>query len=82
LGGITRHPDWCWKEQVARNATIQDTGYLNDCRYVLHDRDKRFCREFRENLAAAVHADTREKCGFKRPRGAMGMFDQRGMPRS
>ena len=53
MGGITRHPDWCWKEQVARNATIQDTGYLNDCRYVLHDRDKRFCREVRETLAAS-----------------------------
>src|SRR5215469_7132221 len=48
LGGITRHPDSCWMEQVARNATMQDTGYLNGCRYLLHDRDKKFCREFRE----------------------------------
>ena len=23
LGGITRHPDTCWMEQVARNATMQ-----------------------------------------------------------
>ena len=52
LGGITRHPDWCWMEQVARNATMQDTGYLKGCRYLLHDRDKKFCREFRETLAA------------------------------
>ena len=52
LGGITRHPDSCWMEQVARNATMQDTGYLNGCRYLLHDRDKKFCREFRETLAA------------------------------
>src|SRR5262249_5605730 len=37
---------------VARNATMQDTGYLNGCRYLLHDRDKKFCREFRETLAA------------------------------
>ena len=28
------------------------TGYLNGCRYVLHDRDTKFCREFRETLAA------------------------------
>jgi len=28
LGGITRHPDASWMEQVARNATMQDTGYL------------------------------------------------------
>jgi hypothetical protein len=52
LGGITRHPDSCWMEQVARNATMQDTGYLNGCRYLLHDRDKKFCREFRETLTA------------------------------
>ena len=52
LGGITRHPDSCWMEQVARNVTMQDTGYLNGCRYLLHDRDRKFCREFRETLAA------------------------------
>jgi hypothetical protein len=52
LGGITRHPDADWMEQVARNATMQDTGYLNGCRYLLHDRDQKFCCEFRETLAA------------------------------
>jgi putative transposase len=52
VGGITRYPDSLWMEQVARNATMQDTGYLNGCRYLLHDRDKKFCREFRETLAA------------------------------
>ena len=45
LGGITRHPDAAWMEQVARNATMQDTGYLNACRYLLHDRDQKFCRQ-------------------------------------
>jgi hypothetical protein len=52
LGGITRHPDAGWMEQVARNATMQDSGYLNGCRYLLHDRDQKFCREFRDTLAA------------------------------
>lgn len=52
LGGITRHPDSCWMAQVARNVTMQGTGYLNGCRYLLHDRDRKFCREFRETLAA------------------------------
>jgi hypothetical protein len=51
LGGITRHPDSCWMEQVARNATMERAGYLNKCRYVLHDRDRKFCREFRDTLA-------------------------------
>ena len=52
LGGITRHPDACFMEQVARNATMEGTGYLNGRRYLLHDRDQKFCREFRETLAA------------------------------
>jgi putative transposase len=52
LGGITRHPESCWMQQPARNATRQDTGYLNGCRYLLHDRDQKFCREFRDTLAA------------------------------
>jgi putative transposase len=52
LGGITRHPDSGWMEQVARNATMENAGYLNGCRFLLHDRDSKFCREFRETLAA------------------------------
>src|SRR6266436_7175871 len=51
IGGITRHPDACWMQQVARNATLEGTGYLKGCRYVLHDRDKTFCEEFRDTLA-------------------------------
>ena len=52
LGGITPRPDSCWMEQVARNATMERTGYLNGCRYLLHDRDAKFCGEFRNTLAA------------------------------
>jgi hypothetical protein len=52
IGGITRHPDACWMQQVARNATMENTGYLKSCRYVLHDRDEKFCAEFRDTLAA------------------------------
>jgi len=52
LGGITRHPGSCWMEQVARNATMEGTGYLNGCRYLLHDRDQKFCRKFQETLTA------------------------------
>jgi hypothetical protein len=52
IGGITRHPDACWMQQVARNATMEDTGYLKGCRYVPHDRDEKFCAEFRDTLAA------------------------------
>jgi hypothetical protein len=31
---------------------MEGTGYLNGRRYLLHDRDQKFCREFRETLAA------------------------------
>ena len=31
---------------------MQDSGYLNGCRYLLHDRDQKFCREFQDTLAA------------------------------
>jgi len=40
-------------EQVARTATQESWGYLNRCRYVLHDRDKKFCAAFRSVLTAA-----------------------------
>ena len=39
-------------QQVARNATMEGIGYLNGCRYLLHDRDQKFCRDFQETLAA------------------------------
>ena len=38
--------------QVACNATLEGMGHLNGCRYLLHDRDAKFCAEFRETLAA------------------------------
>ena len=48
-----RHPDGEWMEQIARSATQETWGYLNRCRYVLHDRDTKFCESFRSVLAAA-----------------------------
>ena len=52
IAGITDHPHACWMRQVACSATFEGLGYLNGCRYVLHDRDAKFCAEFREALAA------------------------------
>ena len=37
--------------QIACNAIFDGMGHLNGCRYVLHDRDAKFCAEFRETLA-------------------------------
>ncbi len=51
VAGITRHPDQEWMEQIARSATQDTWGYLHPCRYVLHDRDTKFCASFRSGLA-------------------------------
>ena len=53
LGGITRHPTETWMEQVARNAIDEPSGHLRHVRYVLHDRDTKFCASFRATLATA-----------------------------
>ena len=52
IAGITRHPDQEWMEQVGRTATQDTWGYLHSCRYVLHDRDTKFCAAFRSALAS------------------------------
>ena len=53
LAGVTRHPTEEWMTQIARNAIDEQSGYLQQHRYVLHDRDTKFCAEFRETLATA-----------------------------
>jgi len=35
-------------EQQARNLTMEEWGCLRGCRYLLHDRDMKFCESFRE----------------------------------
>jgi transposase InsO family protein len=47
LGGMTPHPDQEWMERQARNATMEDWGFLRGRRYLLHDRDTKFRRSFR-----------------------------------
>src|SRR5882762_8445830 len=50
IAGITDHPDAMAMEQMARNATMEKLGCLHPCRYLLHDRDTKFCESFREVL--------------------------------
>ena len=52
IAGITDHPDAMAMEQMARNATMEELGCLHPCRYLLHDRDSKFCESFREVLKA------------------------------
>jgi Integrase core domain len=39
------------RDAIARNAIDEQPGCLQQHRYVLHDRDTKFCAEFREILA-------------------------------
>jgi transposase InsO family protein len=48
LAGATRHPDQEWMEQMARNVTMEDCGFLIQQRYLLHDRDSKYCASFRQ----------------------------------
>jgi putative transposase len=52
LAAFTRHPDQAWMQQMARNATGETWGFLDQRRYVLHDRDTKFCSLFRATLQA------------------------------
>jgi putative transposase len=46
LAGLTRHPTSEWMLQMARNATDESSGFLRGHRYLLHDRDTKFCAAF------------------------------------
>jgi transposase InsO family protein len=52
LAGITPHPDQQWMEQMGRNVTMQKWGFLANSRYLLHDRDSKFCLSFRQLIEA------------------------------
>ena len=50
FAGCTPNPDEPWMKQIARNLTDPFDGFLNGKRYVLLDRDGKFCPTFREML--------------------------------
>jgi hypothetical protein len=59
VAGITRHPGQEWMEQIARSASQETWGYLHPCRYVLHDRDTKFCASFRSVYSASARCRER-----------------------
>ena len=52
IAGITEHPDAAWMEQMGRNVTVEGWGFLQDRRYLLHDRDAKFSDCFRNIVMA------------------------------
>jgi putative transposase len=47
VAGITLHPNEQWMQQIARNATTVESGFLGNSRYLLHDRDTKYSAAFR-----------------------------------
>jgi len=59
LAGMTQHPTEAWMIQMARNAVDETSGCLCDHRYLLHDRDAKFCAAFDDVLrSSGVHCLT------------------------
>jgi len=56
LAGLTRHPTSEWMLQMARNATDESSGVLRGHRYLLHDRDTKFCGPFSMYCAQAGYS--------------------------
>ena len=46
--GITPNPNEVWMKQIARNVTMDEWGFLDECRYLLHDRDTKYTHSFRQ----------------------------------
>lgn len=47
IAGITRQPDSRWMTQIARNCTDLADGFLRGKRYLILDRDTKYCDTFR-----------------------------------
>ena len=52
IAGITEHPESVWMEQMGRHVTWEGWGFLQDRRYLLHDRDTKFSESFRDTVMA------------------------------
>ena len=53
FAGCTTSPDTAWMKQVARNLIDAEDGFIKGKRYILMDRDAKFCDAFREILETA-----------------------------
>jgi transposase InsO family protein len=50
FAGCTTNPDELWMKQIARNLTDPFDGFLLGKRYLIMDRDSKFCVAFRKTL--------------------------------
>jgi transposase InsO family protein len=50
FAGCTTSPQEAWMQQTARELTNFEDGFLSDQRYLIMDRDTKFCQSFRRTL--------------------------------
>jgi transposase InsO family protein len=53
IGGVASKANGLWMTQIARNLTDEVDGFVKGKRYLIHDRDPLYTREFLSMLAAA-----------------------------
>lgn len=53
VAGICPEPNDLWMQQIARNLTDAEEGFLMGKRYLIHDRSPVFTQEFRSTLTSA-----------------------------
>lgn len=51
FAGYTTSPHEAWVKQMARELTNHEDGFLNGKRYLIMDRDTKFCESFRSILS-------------------------------
>jgi transposase len=54
IAGLTQHPNESWMRQVARNVTMEEWGFLCGQRYLIFDRDSKFCASFRRMIRSVA----------------------------
>ena len=63
IAGVSPHPNEVWMKQIARNVTMDEWGFLGNCRYLIHDRDTKYCQSFLEIIKVKT-----TYCYFQPPR--------------
>ena len=53
IAGITNHPNEEWMLQMARNMTMVGESFYAQTKYLIHDRDTKYCDSFRRTLHQA-----------------------------
>jgi hypothetical protein len=84
LGGVTANPDGAWVTQQARNLLLGLGERRRHMRFLLHDRDAKFCRSFGDGFrirGCRGALDARAGAQGERIRGALGADGPHRVPR-